>query len=205
MISWYVSIVNAKEIPCDLKSNVSQTSSSSADSRPVSEAEEIFVLKRIVGMDSSLRLSAIREAYFGRLLRNHPQIARFVESFQDRVHDDQPSNDDEFWLVFRHEGISLQDVLYQALPDGRRRISSEWETLQQNPLKLERVIHHIIKQVVQALNYCHSKFQITHRDVKPSNILIQRSASNASLHEWVIRLADFGSAVDKYSSTHFYE
>lgn len=47
----------------------------------------------------------------------------------------------------------------------------------------------VLKQILSALNYCHSK-KIIHRDVKPENILFTRNSVNSQ-----IKLIDFGISV----------
>lgn len=58
----------------------------------------------------------------------------------------------------------------------------------------EEEVKGIMNQVFRAVDYCHSKFGILHRDIKPDNLLLK---SYNSLH--CIKLADFGLSVNNNS------
>ena len=63
-----------------------------------------YVLKHMRAKHrTSIRLCAVREIYFGILLRDTPTVARFETSF---------IIDDDYWLVFYYEGQSLQSLIY---------------------------------------------------------------------------------------------
>lgn len=47
---------------------------------------------------------------------------------------------------------------------------------------------HIMKQVLSAINYCHSK-NIVHRDLKPENLLLDKDEVNPK-----IKIIDFGTS-----------
>lgn len=49
----------------------------------------------------------------------------------------------------------------------------------------ESVAAKIIKQVLQATNYCHTK-KIVHRDLKPENLMLEFE------DQWNIKVIDFG-------------
>ena len=49
----------------------------------------------------------------------------------------------------------------------------------------ESIAAKIIKQVLQALTYCHSK-KIVHRDLKPENLMLE------SEDQWTVKVIDFG-------------
>ena len=53
----------------------------------------------------------------------------------------------------------------------------------------EQKAAHIIKQILQAVAYCHDK-GIVHRDIKPENILIDKEADN------ILKIIDFGTATE---------
>jgi len=50
----------------------------------------------------AVRLSGLREIYFGQYFRGDAHVSRFVESF---VETDLTSNVTNLWLVFRNEGV----------------------------------------------------------------------------------------------------
>lgn len=54
-----------------------------------------------------IELCAKREIYFGEILRQESFVARYITHFKT------PS---EYWLVFKDEGISLQQVFFTLLP-----------------------------------------------------------------------------------------
>jgi hypothetical protein len=49
----------------------------------------------------NIELCAKREIYFGKLLVNSTYVARFVTHFTTTT---------DYWLVFKDEGVSLQQV-----------------------------------------------------------------------------------------------
>jgi hypothetical protein len=66
------------------------------------EENLVFVLKRMNTMGRPhIKRCAIREAYFGEVLHDVPNTPRFITHFE---------TDQDHWLVFRYEGISLQQV-----------------------------------------------------------------------------------------------
>lgn len=68
------------------------------------DLENSYVLKRMHIKDRpGILRCALREIYYGDLLRDNPRMAQFLTHFQI---------DDDYWLVFRDEGVSLQSLLY---------------------------------------------------------------------------------------------
>jgi hypothetical protein len=66
--------------------------------------EEFYILKRMYAKDRAHMLRcAHREVYFGKLLNNTSYFTKLITNFQIG---------DDYWLVFRDEGISLQQLLY---------------------------------------------------------------------------------------------
>jgi calcium-dependent protein kinase len=57
----------------------------------------------------------------------------------------------------------------------------------------EKTAAFIMKQILSALNYLHSK-GIVHRDIKPENILVQNIDKKENLDEIYIKLIDFGAS-----------
>jgi calcium-dependent protein kinase len=52
----------------------------------------------------------------------------------------------------------------------------------------ERDAANIMKQVLSAINYCHSR-NIVHRDLKPENLLLDKDEANPK-----IKIIDFGTS-----------
>ncbi|XP_058191474.1 uncharacterized protein LOC131308546 isoform X2 [Rhododendron vialii] len=149
---------------------------------------------------------------------NH--IARYVESFESR------SN--EIWLVFRHEGVSLSKILYTAEKVGNStdderdehakhvqilRPSKWWHWLKTTEAGQEEM-RNLIWQLLMALKSCHER-NITHRDVKPENMVIcfedQDSGrcligipSKDMRYTTKMRMIDFGSAMDMFTMKLLY-
>ena len=57
----------------------------------------------------------------------------------------------------------------------------------------EKKAAYILKQILSALNYLHSR-SIVHRDIKPENILVQQFDKNKNSDELNIKLIDFGAS-----------
>ena len=82
----------------------------------------------------------------------HPHIVQIIELFEDRLH---------YYIVTEYfEGYDLIDKANQQIRLGAHLS--------------EHQICHIMKQVLEAINYCH-KTRICHRDIKAENILINDS------------------------------
>lgn len=67
-----------------------------------------LIVKRLVLAESSgertqVCLAGLREAHFGAALRGLPGLARFLDAFEA---------EGSLWLVFRDEGVSLEQLLY---------------------------------------------------------------------------------------------
>ena len=155
-----------------------------------------FILKRIFsGKGPSVRLSGLREAHFGVLLKGLPNVARFVEYFTVQQ---IKSDIDELWLVFLDEGISLKKIIFSpTIVSGSVMWgpSKYWRQLRSlQSMKL------VMSGILQGLAQIHGH-NVTHRDVKPGNILVLRDEKN---NQNIFRIADFGSGVDDFSITHLY-
>jgi serine/threonine protein kinase len=89
----------------------------------------------------------------------HENIVNFIDCFATNNH---------IYLVMELvEGLSLYELLKKQ---PKRKISEE-------------NARSIIKQILRALNYCHSR-NVTHRDIKLENVIVS--------NEGVVKLIDFG-------------
>jgi hypothetical protein len=184
------------------------------------ELNTSYVLKRMHLKDRPAILRcALREIYFGELLQTNQRIAKFISHF--RLNDD-------YWLVFRDEGVSLQSILYALTLDRGLPAfepSSIWKRMRttlRGEESMRSILYQIflgeerVNQLESSINHSlslmlgiHSLHRqgIIHRDIKPSNILINSqspasssSNSTSSAPQTTIRLliADFSSAVDDH-------
>ncbi|KAG3028935.1 hypothetical protein PC121_g10292 [Phytophthora cactorum] len=190
------------------------------------DRQEHFVLKRLfLELGESMTQMGLREAHFGALLHGERHVTRFVEYFfrpakvveseEDPPH---PRTTPELWLVFYDEGKSLRQYLYEKLEvvygadghgDGGAGVvlqpSRFWEKLRTD-FRGENVLREIMRQLLQGVAALHAR-GITHRDIKPSNILVSippSSSASAVPPMPLVKLADFGSAVDDYTLNNLY-
>ncbi|KAJ3675586.1 hypothetical protein LUZ60_004628 [Juncus effusus] len=146
-------------------------------------------------------------------------IARFVESFV--------SKSNEIWLVYKNEGISLSKMVYSAeetrvmtgTKDERERYvqvvrPSEWWYWLRTSQEGQKQMQDIIRQLLMAVKACHDR-NITHRDVKPENMIIcfedvetgkcsREIPMKRKQKHLNMRLIDFGSAIDDFTMKHLY-
>ncbi|ETV84535.1 CMGC protein kinase, variant 1 [Aphanomyces astaci] len=172
------------------------------DDNNAHEETTSFVLKRMfVELGEATHLSGQREVHFGHQLRGEPHVARFVESFyrDSVVVDANATSLQELWLVFYDEGISLRHYMYSKTKSHMSVLvepSLFWKRM-----RLEDdgagVYKEILRQLLEAVAVLHDQ-GITHRDIKPSNILISQDDN------FIVKLADFGSAVDTFTHEHLY-
>ena len=183
-----------------------------------------FILKRLyVEKGEAVRLSGLREIYFGQYFRGDAHVCRFVESF---VETDLLSNVTNLWLVFRNEGVSLRALLYEARLEGMSvtfQPSSLWRSTRISP-KGNSTIRELMRQLLQGISECQKK-NVTHRDIKPENLLVHiltpdelkdgsggggSSGSGGGGDDArpdsgvVLKLADFGSALNSYAWRNLY-
>jgi len=151
------------------------------------------VLKRFfVEQGEHVRQSGLREIFFGKMLSHHGHVSRFIEFFEWRSADDDANignTPSELWLVFHNEGYSLPHHLFSLTPGSMLvTLSSVWQKIKAQPLLGEKVIKHIIYQLLYAISTAHEN-NITHRDIKLSNVFVTDT--------WPphVRLGDWGSAL----------
>lgn len=181
-----------------------------------------YVLKRLLPRRPRAVLSGWREIYFGahKHVVGGPHFARFVEHFTRGVFPDQANHDastsagaddsqeQELWLVFQDEGISLTKLLYTPRGGSAPGVaapatidpSAFWLRMHSQPAAGRLFLHSIVRQLLLALARLHAS-GIVHRDVKPSNVFV--ATNDGALR---VRLGDFGSAVHLHApeSAHLY-
>lgn len=160
-----------------------------------------FVLKRLfLELGEHMVLMGLREAHFGRLLAAEPHVARFVEHFFRPT--DAAAAPHELWLAFHDEGTSLRHYLYARRTATHAGVILEpspfWRQLRTDA-QGEVVFREILRQLLEGVAAVHAR-GITHRDIKPSNILVSLAGDDPP----VVKLADFGSAVDDFTLHHLY-
>eukprot|EP00939_MAST-03C_sp_MAST-3C-sp1_P000207 g207.t1 len=188
------------------------------------DVSNAYVIKRMfVEKGKDIWLSGLREVYFGERLRGRSHIARYVE-YTSSSEDEEPfstSNSDtvkgsayllpQLWLVFRDEGKSLLDYLYDRVPSGPvviTRPSAFWKAMRTEAGGMD-VMRSIWRQTIDAIATLHD-LNITHRDIKPGNIIVSRNDDDEEDDDetdepsFSLRLADFGSAIDTYSIENLY-
>ncbi|CAI5705775.1 unnamed protein product [Peronospora effusa] len=193
-----------------------------ATRRHANGVEEHFVLKRLfLELGESMVQMGLREAHFGALLTSERHVTRFVEYFfrsakvmeleEEQPH---PQMTPELWLVFYDEGKSLRQYLYEKMEVGNGHDGSAgvvlqpsrfWEKLRTDA-RGENVLREIMRQLLEGVAALHAR-GITHRDIKPSNILVSIppvSSTSAAPPMPLVKLADFGSAVDDYTLQNLY-
>ena len=62
----------------------------------------------------------------------------------------------------------------------------------------EKETSNCIQQILEGIHYIHSN-RIIHHDIKPENILLARTGN-----EVIVKLADFGLAVEAMDGSHYY-
>ena len=131
-----------------------------------------YILKRMYIKDRpAIERCALREIYFGELLKGQARIARYERYFQDN---------DNYWLVFLDEGVSLQSLLYVISVNNGLAVmepSQFWIRLRKYDANMLRSI---MKQIILGVSQLHD-MGIVHRDCKPSNVLIRTENSKPKL------------------------
>jgi len=113
--------------------------------------------------------AALQEARVLKILAGHDGIVRLLDTFEDECC---------VYLVLEHL-------------DGRDLLDDIVKRTQGCPAS-ERYIAGIMRQVFDALAYCHDEHQVAHRDVKPDNIMLTTSSGGHGIPN--AKLIDFGCA-----------
>ena len=158
-----------------------------------------LVLKRmgVYQRDDILRC-ALREIYFGKLLRGNPRFTTFISSFTDQ---------DSYWLVFKDEGISLRHLIYSLVTrEGVSAIyepSLLWRKMRKSAVGAN-TLRGIMHQLITTVGNLHEQ-GLAHRDIKPSNILLSSSGRGGQERgDTRVILGDWSSAVDAESLSNLY-
>lgn len=167
--------------------------------------DEHFVIKRLY--PGRAQRSGWREIHFGIEFRQVPGIARFVEYFTRSSSNGGNSNggsteasNDDLWLVFKDEGISLQSLLFSRIRGGSAVVATPFWVRLRTSLEGRAVFKKIAFSLIESLAAVHSRNRTLHRDIKPGNVLV--GTESGALE---IKIADFGSAVDDYSRNSLYD
>lgn len=153
--------------------------------------DESYILKRMRTKNRpDILHCAQREIHFGQFLHNNPRYPRLVTYFIEN---------DDYWLVFEDEGVSLLGLLYavdnsQPRSVGLLKPSKIWQKMRTSAsghASMKGLMYEIISNA-------HALHQagVLHRDIKPSNILL-----NVHNNQPRVLLADFSSAVSLESKT----
>eukprot|EP01031_Cornospumella_fuschlensis_P030402 gene30402-36731_t len=143
-----------------------------------------YILKRMrVHMRPHIKMCAEREIYFGNLLRKFSAYPRFITFF---IHNE------DYWLVFKDEGTSLQALLYSSSASSPLLLkpSPIWlklRTTEAGKISMQGIMHQVIISVAKL-----HRMGIVHRDIKPSNILLNMEGDGEGGR---VLIGDFSSAV----------
>ena len=129
-----------------------------------------------------------------RILKNDKlkdSLKKEIEILRDIKHEnivklyEVKENKDSFFLVMELcNGGSLSKCLEKYKEKYNKPFSEE-------------IVQYLMKQIVTAIKYCHSK-KILHRDIKPDNILIkfnsEQEKNNIDMLKSTVKIIDFGFA-----------
>lgn len=151
-----------------------------------------YILKRMNIRRNDILECAIREIYFGNLFNKFQALSttKLIRYFSDS---------ENYWLVFRDEGISLQKLLYAMKASSSTVLlepSLQWKKLRltsSGAQTLKGIMHHLISAVADL----HDR-GVIHRDLKPNNILLN------TVYEVKLIIGDFSSAINEESLKSHY-
>jgi len=148
---------------------------------------DLVVAKRITLEDltSEQEVAARRESKILRSLR-HPYIVKYLSSWVDRGSGE---------LVIIQEYLSGGD-LSKAIKAAKSR---------HHRFEEERVLRWFA-QLWHALEYCHTQWNLMHRDLKPNNVFLSGDFDNAYLGDFGVSklLSSSTGLTDTYIGTHLY-
>ncbi|KAJ1607870.1 CMGC/MAPK protein kinase [Cryptosporidium canis] len=162
-----------------------------------SEVLDVVMKKMSHDLDESRMLySVVREVFFGIVLYCSPHVSRFLHIFEESVEDQkdtsQSSVKSNIWLVYRYEGVSLGNLLFEIGENGSLVPSAFWWKRVKS--KGEGVFREILHQILLGISSAH-RIGIIHRDIKPSNIFIAQEKDPSGQDRLYVRVGDWGSAM----------
>ncbi|EWC74582.1 serine/threonine protein kinase [Plasmodium falciparum UGT5.1] len=166
-----------------------------------SQYKDVVLKKFLITKDEETsELNAMREVYFGEILKNCDNISRFIEYFKEYEINETVNKKKEeyiyFWLVFVNEGYSLSKHLFDTSSStlGLVTPSALWWSIKKQNIGM-LVLKDLLRQILNGIYIAHKK-GITHRDIKMENIFV------SSTTPFTVRIGDWGSAVE-YKNEHF--
>ena len=106
------------------------------------EKQTSYVLKRMRVADRpDILRCALREIHFGTTLKGVRGVARYVSFFKSE-------DGDDYWLVFKDEGISLQKLLYAVTIDDITAMvepSLLWRKLRKSPRSTRGIMQQVTR------------------------------------------------------------
>ncbi|SOV81320.1 serine/threonine protein kinase, putative [Plasmodium sp. gorilla clade G3] len=166
-----------------------------------SQYKDVVLKKFLITKDEETsELNAMREVYFGEILKNCDNISRFIEYFKEyEINEIENKKKEEyiyFWLVFVNEGYSLSKHLFDTSSStlGLVTPSALWWSIKKQNIGM-LVLKDLLHQILNGIYIAHKK-GITHRDIKMENIFV------SSTTPFTVRIGDWGSAVE-YKNEHF--
>lgn len=149
--------------------------------------QDLVVAKKVylAEMSKDEEKAAREEAKVLKRLK-HPNIVKYMHSWMDR-------KQGEFVIVQEYcQGGDLAQLIKAA------SLKQEW-------CPADRVLRWFA-QLAHALQFCHRKWKILHRDLKPGNVFLSETHVDAKLGDFGIAkcLGDSGSMCNTFIGTHAY-
>jgi serine/threonine protein kinase len=154
------------------------------------DLNQTYILKRMnLRNRPDILRCALREIYFGELLQHDPRTTHLVAHFL---------HDNDYWLAFEDEGVSLQQLLYAVSFTATATLlepSAIWKNLRSSK-EGDDSFKSILYQIIKGVENLHSK-GILHRDIKPSNLLINAKNKSGDFGGIRLLISDYSSAVSE--------